>query len=172
MSYQLRDVIIKILGHNIEYQQNIQGRQISLRKRRLSMKTCAVCGSNYHTLLAACPQCGTEGIFRTKSDKDAEKVMASLRIQEESAMHVNRGAQLYEREEYDEAEKEYNEAIKINPKNVYAHGNMGLIFLRRDQPEKAIKWFEKALELNPYYEGGIAILEKARALANEKRCNR
>ncbi|KAF5415702.1 MAG: hypothetical protein C5S49_05460 [Candidatus Methanogaster sp.] len=48
---------------------------------------------------------------------------------------------------YDEAEKEYREAIRIYPDYAKAHGNLGFLFRTTERPDEAKNEFEIAKEL-------------------------
>ncbi|AUJ49989.1 tetratricopeptide repeat protein [Brachyspira hyodysenteriae] len=62
---------------------------------------------------------------------------------------------------YEEAIKDFDKAIKLNPNNSNTYNNMGIIKNYLGQYKKAIKDFDKAIELNPnnfmaYYNKGLA----------------
>ncbi len=60
---------------------------------------------------------------------------------------------LYRRENrFNEAIKQYEKAIKINPDNSDAYNGWGYALLMKGQKEDADLKFSKALELNPYHE--------------------
>ncbi|PIV27968.1 MAG: hypothetical protein COS36_03850, partial [Candidatus Altarchaeum sp. CG03_land_8_20_14_0_80_32_618] len=50
---------------------------------------------------------------------------------------------------YEEAEKEYREAIKINPKDADAHNNLGILLKNLKRYEEAEKEFREAIKINP-----------------------
>jgi len=43
----------------------------------------------------------------------------------------------------------YQQAIKLAPKDFWAHNNLGLAFIRTRQYEKAVEVLEKAVKLTP-----------------------
>ncbi len=51
--------------------------------------------------------------------------------------------------QYEEAEKAYIKALKINPKSEKACFNLASLYLFLNKPEKAIEYFKKCLEINP-----------------------
>jgi tetratricopeptide (TPR) repeat protein len=55
----------------------------------------------------------------------------------------------------DEAERCFRKALKINPSDFHAVGNLGLIALYKCQPDEALKWISRALTLNPDSPGAI-----------------
>lgn len=63
--------------------------------------------------------------------------------------HANLGDLLYTiAEDYDNAEKEYREGLKIKKDIAYAHNGLGLVLTKRKAYKEAIAEFEKALKLN------------------------
>jgi tetratricopeptide (TPR) repeat protein len=50
---------------------------------------------------------------------------------------------------FDEAEKEYIEAIRINPNHVTAHENLGLLLWQVGRKNEAEEYFNKLLTLRP-----------------------
>jgi tetratricopeptide (TPR) repeat protein len=50
---------------------------------------------------------------------------------------------------YDEAEKEYREAIKINPNLAVAHYNLGVLLKDLQRYDEAEKEYREAIRLNP-----------------------
>lgn len=48
----------------------------------------------------------------------------------------------------EEAEKQAEEAIKINPKNSLAYVNLGLIYFKKGLNEKAIEFYKRAIEID------------------------
>jgi tetratricopeptide (TPR) repeat protein len=62
---------------------------------------------------------------------------------------------------YDQALKDYDEAVKLNPKNARIYGNRGVAKLRQGKNEEAQKDFKKAIELEP------SLKEKLEPLIND-----
>jgi len=89
-----------------------------------------------------------------------------------AAEHVDRAAQLYAQGRFEDAIAELQIALRIDPVNPVAHGNMGAVLLGQGKPKEAIPWLEKALELHPTLEGVPAALARAKATskANEGAC--
>lgn len=65
----------------------------------------------------------------------------------------NKGFSFHQNGCFDEAEKYYTEALKLNPQNAEIHNLIGLLKLQQNEIEKAVEWIEKAihLEKNPYF---------------------
>jgi len=119
-------------------------------------------------LIHVCPSCGQETFYQGGSGPDALPLLDAMQKQMKAAEHVDRGAGFILQGLYAEAEKELKLAIKINPLNATAHGNMGGIFLRQNKPKKAIPWLEKALKINPHLEGVPEALVRAKAFTGRR----
>lgn len=126
------------------------------------MKECISCHSKVGELLHACPNCGGTTFIQTGSGQDALSMLDAMQKQDEAKQYVDRGAQFFMQGRYAEAEKELKIAIKINPMNATAYGNIGGIFLKQGRYEEAIPYLEKALELNPRLEGVPQALSQAK----------
>ena len=61
--------------------------------------------------------------------------------------HHNLGNLLYRSKQFDEAEKEYCEAIKCKPDLARAHANLGFLYQRLGRREESLQEFKAALEL-------------------------
>ena len=61
--------------------------------------------------------------------------------------HHNLGNLLYRSKQFDEAEKEYREAIKCKPDLARAHANLGFLYQRLGRREESLQEFKAALEL-------------------------
>jgi tetratricopeptide (TPR) repeat protein len=80
--------------------------------------------------------------------------------QQLSQQHVDQGSRLFQQGLLDEAVREFERAIEVNPWNATAHGNIGVVFLRRGEPREALRWFERALEIDPEVPGAKAMVEQ------------
>ena len=65
--------------------------------------------------------------------------------------HNNLGIILKQQGRYDEAIKEYQAAIRINPRYDSPHFNLGLLYFEKKDYKRAIDSFSKTLELNPEF---------------------
>jgi len=75
----------------------------------------------------------------------------------------NLGILLKKLKRYEEAEKEYREAIKINPNLAYAHNNLGILLQNLKRYEEAEKEYREAIKINPnlaYAHNNLGILLK------------
>ncbi|NET57562.1 MAG: tetratricopeptide repeat protein, partial [Symploca sp. SIO2E6] len=95
---------------------------------------------------------------------DAEQTI----VQEDTAIDVlyfYRGGAYYSKEELDKAIADYNQALKINPKDVEVYINRGNAYYQKGELDKAIADYNLALKINPefakaYYNRGIAYYQK------------
>ncbi|MGP6220751.1 tetratricopeptide repeat protein [Caldiplasma sukawensis] len=82
-------------------------------------------------------------------------------------MKVSKGLDLLESGRYEEAIKEFNAAIELNPKDPDYHNNKGIALESLGRYEEAIKEYNAAIELNPKYPDyhnnkGIALFKSGR----------
>ena len=61
---------------------------------------------------------------------------------------------------YDEAMKQLDVAIKLDPLNVEAYHNRGVVFERRNNPPAAIQEYRRAVRYSPQYEPSRKALER------------
>lgn len=127
------------------------------------MQKCLNCNAEVDDRAYVCPKCGSSTLMGSYSAEDALSMLDAVKGQGEAAQHVDRSAELYAQERLDEAVAELQAALKINPLNPTAHGNMGAVLLKQGKPKEAIPWLEKALELNPNLEGVSAALAGAKS---------
>ena len=76
-------------------------------------------------------------------------------------IHLKKGKESYEKEDYINALIEYNKAIEINPNYSRAYCGIGIIKAKKEQYKEAIIDYNKAIELNSkyinaYFNRGIA----------------
>ncbi len=69
---------------------------------------------------------------------------------------MERGAEFRLKGQWVQAEWCYREAVRLDPNNVIAHVNLGIVLAGQDQPGVAGQWFDRAVELGkssdmPYY---------------------
>jgi len=80
-----------------------------------------------------------------KSEKEG------ISISEDPEEFLRRGNLWMNLKEYDEAEKEYREAIRINPNFAGAHNNLGNLLANLQQYDEAEKEYREAIRINPNY---------------------
>ena len=82
--------------------------------------------------------------------------------------HHNLGNLLYRSKQFDEAEKEYRDAINCKPDLARAHANLGFLYQRLGRREEALQEFKTALELKDQLpDGGERITQIVEGLSRE-----
>jgi uncharacterized caspase-like protein len=66
-----------------------------------------------------------------------------------AAQHIDRGVVLFRERRYDDAQKEFLEALRLSPSNALAANNVGYTYAKMERYDEAVKWFAKTLELDP-----------------------
>ncbi len=83
--------------------------------------------------------------------KDSETLYRhALEVTENNYLvHNNLGVTLLEKDQIDEAIRQYQEAIRLKPSFVCAHYNLGTTLLKKDQIDEAIRQFQDVIRLTP-----------------------
>jgi peptidoglycan/xylan/chitin deacetylase (PgdA/CDA1 family)/uncharacterized caspase-like protein len=63
--------------------------------------------------------------------------------------HHNLGLKYYREKKYDEAIKEFEQAVKLDPKNPTIVNNLGFTLYKFEKYEESVVWLRKALEIDP-----------------------
>jgi tetratricopeptide (TPR) repeat protein len=79
----------------------------------------------------------------------------------DASAFLQKGINSIQSEDYQQAIKDFDKAIELNPNLAEAYNNRGLVYGKLGNLQQAIKDFDKAIELNPnyaeaYYSRGIA----------------
>ena len=69
----------------------------------------------------------------------------------EAVKHTDLGISLYRAGLYEEAEREFRDAIKINPNLSETHYNLGLFFEHLNRYEEAAEEYREAVRISPDY---------------------
>lgn len=101
-------------------------------------------------------------IFNGCSKKGEKTPQGSAPALSAGKEHFEKGVQFSLKRQYDDAIKEYEESLKINPKSPEAYNNLGFAYYDKGDFDKAADNQKKALELNPNL--GNAYYGLARAL--------
>jgi len=72
-----------------------------------------------------------------------------VRPQVRGAMLINRGAALGTINQLEQAMRDFNEGLKLDPGNKTGYLNRGILYLKLKQPAETLKDYNKYLELNP-----------------------
>ena len=66
-------------------------------------------------------------------------------------LHVNLGTALDQKGQFDEAIRQYQEAIRLRPDDALVHNDLGLALYMQGRTSEAIRQFHEALRLKPDY---------------------
>jgi len=95
----------------------------------------------------------TKGILLVETGAQVEGLnllsAAVQRFPRDAELRAGYGFVLLKERKLDEAQREFETALSIDPNNGPAHHNLGVIFEERGQPEQAAKHFELASGVNP-----------------------
>ncbi len=111
----------------------IDGRFGFPQKRKHSLSVAAPCWLPLSSLLSPC------GTLETKPTNTAQNP------QEGALFYFNSGQSWAEKKEYDQAVTDYDQAIRIDPKNAAAFSHRGTAWLNMTENDKAIKDIDEAI---------------------------
>jgi tetratricopeptide (TPR) repeat protein len=72
-----------------------------------------------------------------------------------NVVFFNRGTEWYAKKDYDHALKDYDEAIRLNPKNANAFHNRAATWYAKKDYDHALKDYDEAIRLNPIFAGSF-----------------
>ncbi len=131
-----------------------------------SPKGCAVAAEVLHTVLANIDRYAPAPDLADSEDREATKAAMALGTKETSGLervHNNAARRLREEGRFDEALKELQEAIAINPDLPEAHFNFGVIYQKQGRLLQARASFIRSLELQEneeaHYNLGVILLD-------------
>ena len=76
---------------------------------------------------------------------------SSLANQVETSRLMRYAAELSQRGKNEEALKIFLEITRKEPKNFYAHNNLGMVYSEMQENNKALNAYEKSLSINPAF---------------------
>jgi len=80
-----------------------------------------------------------------------KKEREGISVSEDVEEFLNRGNLLMNLRKYEEAEKKYREAIRINPNYAEVHNNLGVLLVNLNRFDEAEKEFRVTIKINPNY---------------------
>jgi tetratricopeptide (TPR) repeat protein len=86
---------------------------------------------------------------RGRYDRAAERFDEQLRLWNNAAARCNLGAALKYQGRFADAEREWREAVRLDPLYASPHVNLGVLFHRQNRLEEAAREEQKAIELAP-----------------------
>ncbi len=87
---------------------------------------------------------------RTVDDNQVAALRAEVQQNPNSAQpRVALGNLYFDAERYDEAAKWYEEALKIDPRDVNVSTDLGVSYYNLNQPDRALQQFDRSLSMDP-----------------------
>lgn len=74
---------------------------------------------------------------------------AILPAADKAQTHVDRGIRLCEQGDYDQAIKEFNQALQLKPKDASIHECLGIAYYAKGRNDQAIQYLTQAIKLDP-----------------------
>ncbi|WP_180274613.1 serine protease [Tychonema bourrellyi] len=93
-----------------------------------------------------------KGVTLNNLKRDPEAIIAytkSIEIQPHPYPYNNRGSVYSDKGDKDNAFKDFNEAIKLDPKFAYAYNNRGSLYSDKGDYDNALKDYNEAIKLDP-----------------------
>ena len=86
-------------------------------------------------------------IYRAAPEVDRSGYVAAD-LPSSARAHYNYGAALQQQGRLDEAQREYNSVLQLDPRYTKAYVNLGQLLVSKDKLDEAKKYYEKAIELD------------------------
>jgi tetratricopeptide (TPR) repeat protein len=128
----------------------------------IRMKQCVECNHVTEDFRTQCPECGAGSFVQGVEADGVDRVLSGYQKQAKSAEIVDEAVGYFQQGKHERAIAVLKEAIRMNPNNATAHGNIGFILSSIGKSAEAIPYLERALELNPHLEGIPEVLIRAR----------
>lgn len=126
---------------------------------------CPNCRAEMESAWRFCTVCGTSAQAAASLGEPAREAFGVLaaggepasiplapsgtELHQEAEAHNTRGSELYEQDEYDEAIREFSEAVSLIPTNAIYHMNLAVALSEIGEYERAVREFQEALRLDP-----------------------
>jgi len=75
--------------------------------------------------------------------------------------HNNKAIELYNKQQFKDAEQHFIKAIELNPKYAEAYANLGALYAKFKEYDKAIKLYQECIKIKPTYAGAYTNLGNA-----------
>src|SRR5204863_6441895 len=85
----------------------------------------------------------------------------------DSEIRVQLGNLYFDAERYDEASRWYEDALKVDPKNVNASTDLGISYYYSNQPDRALAQFERSLAIDPKHSKTLLNIGIVRAFGKQ-----
>ena len=85
----------------------------------------------------------------------------------DAEIRIQVGNLYFDAERYDEAARWYEQALKINPKNVNASTDLGIAYYYSNQPDRALSQFDRSLQIDPKHSKTLLNIGIVRAFGKQ-----
>ena len=85
----------------------------------------------------------------------------------DSEIRVQLGNLYFDAERYDDASRWYEDALKVDPKNVNASTDLGIAYYYSNQPDRALAQFERSLAIDPKHSKTLLNIGIVRAFGKQ-----
>jgi cytochrome c-type biogenesis protein CcmH/NrfG len=89
------------------------------------------------------------------------------RNRSDAEIRVQLGNLYFDAERYDDATRWYEEALKVDPRNVNASTDLGIAYYYSNQPDRALAQFDKSLSIDPKHSKTLLNIGIVRAFAKQ-----
>lgn len=97
----------------------------------------------------------------------AQLKTAADRNPSDAETRVQLGNLYFDAERYDEATRWYEQALKVDPKNVNASTDLGIAYYYSNQPDRALAQFDRSLEIDPKHSKTLLNIGIVRAFGKQ-----
>jgi tetratricopeptide (TPR) repeat protein len=139
--------LVATLSAPVHAQQPSSGQWIDLLKMRQEVSSRAIAETNRRRF----EEGKSDSTFPSDSNKKGGVVSALTPEEQKALRHNERGLDLFSKAKLDAAMKEYQEAIRFNPKLAAAHNNLGSAYFAAARFDEAAAAFRRACEVDANY---------------------